>query len=298
MRKHRALYLMMLPGLLYLLINNYLPLMGLVIAFKKLDFSKGILASDWCGLKNFAYLFNTSDALLITRNTICYNLVFITVNNILALTAAILLNEIRRKNALKVYQSVILIPNLISMVIVSYLVLAFLSTENGFLNKSVLPLFGQEPISWYSSPKYWPFILVFINAWKNAGFLTVIYYAGILGISGEIYEAARIDGASKTRQVFSVTLPQLKPLVTMMVLLFVGKIFFSDFGLFYQVPLDSGALYDVTNVIDTYVYHALIQVGDISMSSAAGFYQSVVGFIFVLISNLIVKRINPENALF
>jgi putative aldouronate transport system permease protein len=288
----------MLPGLLYLLINNYLPMFGLAIAFKDIDFAKGFFGSNWVGFKNFVYLFATSDALQITRNTILYNIVFIALNNLLAVAFAVLLNEIRSKTGLKVYQSAILIPNLISMVIVSYLVLAFLSSDTGYMNKTILPMLGKDAVSWYNEPKYWPFLLVFINAWKNVGFLTIIYYAAILGIDVEMYEAARMDGASKGKQIFSLTIPQLVPILTMMVLLFVGRIFYADFGLFYQVPLDSGSLYDATNVIDTYVYRGLMQIGDIGMSSAAGFYQSFVGFATVLAANLIVRKISPENALF
>jgi ABC-type polysaccharide transport system, permease component len=297
-RKYRSLFLMMVPGLAYLLVNNYAPMLGLAIAFKDIDFAKGFFGSPWVGFKNFVYLFATSDAMAITRNTILYNIAFIAINTIVALFTAILLNEVRSKSALKAYQSAILIPNLISMVIVSYLVLAFLSSDCGFMNKTVQPLLGKESVSWYNEPKYWPPILVFINAWKNVGFLTVIFYAGIIGIDAEMYEAARMDGASKTRQIMHITIPQIVPLVIMMVLLFVGKIFYADFGLFYQVPLDSGSLYDATNVIDTYVYRALMQIGDIGMSSAAGFYQSLVGFVTVLASNLVVRKISPENALF
>jgi len=298
LRRYRSLFLLMLPGLLYLLINNYLPMFGLAIAFKDIDFAKGFFGSNWVGFKNFVYLFATSDALQITRNTILYNIVFIALNNLLAVAFAVLLNEIRSKTGLKVYQSAILIPNLISMVIVSYLVLAFLSSDTGYMNKTILPMLGKDAVSWYNEPKYWPFLLVFINAWKNVGFLTIIYYAAILGIDVEMYEAARMDGASKGKQIFSLTIPQLVPILTMMVLLFVGRIFYADFGLFYQVPLDSGSLYDATNVIDTYVYRGLMQIGDIGMSSAAGFYQSFVGFATVLAANLIVRKISPENALF
>jgi putative aldouronate transport system permease protein len=289
---------MTIPGVVYLFVNNYLPMVGIVIAFKDIDFAKGFLKSDWVGFRNFVYLFASTDAALITRNTILYNLAFIAFNTTLALAIAILLNEVRSRSALKVYQGSILVPNLVSMVIVSYLVFAMLSSDNGFVNKTVLPLLGKRPVSWYNEVKYWPFILIAVNAWKNVGFLTVIFYAGILGIDTEMYEAARIDGASKTAQIFAITLPQIVPLVVMMVLLFVGRIFYTDFGLFYQVPLDSGSLFDATNVIDTYVYRALMQIGDIGMSSAAGFYQSIVGFVTVFAANLLVRKLSPENALF
>ncbi|MFD1957303.1 ABC transporter permease [Paenibacillus thailandensis] len=296
--RYAPLFIMVLPGVVYLFINNYLPMFGLVIAFKDINFAKGIFASDWIGLKNFEYLFKTSDAWLITRNTILYNAAFIVINLFIAVGIAILLNEIRKKWLARFYQSVILIPYLISMVIVGYLVLALLSGENGFVNKQVLPAFGAEPVSWYSEPKYWPYILTIVNIWKNAGYLCVIYLAAIIGIDPEYYEAATIDGASKWQQIKSITVPLIAPVITIMTLLQIGRIFYSDFGLFYQVPLDTGELHSVTNVIDTYVYRALLNLGDIGMSSAAGLYQSVVGFVLVLISNYIVSRRNRDHALF
>jgi len=298
LKTYAPLYLLTIPGLLYLLINNYLPMLGLVIAFKDVNFSKGILGSDWIGFKNFEYLFKTSDAYVITRNTILYNSVFIVLNLIVAVGVAILLNEIRSKLMARFYQSVVLLPYLISMVIVSYLGYAILSMDTGFLNKTVLPLFGMDEIAWYNEPKYWPYILTFIHTWKGAGFLCVVYLAAIIGIDQEYYEAATLDGASKRQQIRSITLPLIAPVITMMTLLAIGRIFYSDFGLFYQVPMDSGSLFNATNVIDTYVYRGLMQLGDIGMSSAAGMYQSLVGFVLVLLSNYVVRKFNRENALF
>ena len=187
---------------------------------------------------------------------------------------------------------------MISMVIVSYLVFGFLSTDNGFINNSILKPLGISPVSWYMEPKYWPFILVFVSAWKGVGYNCVIYLASILGIDRSIYESAAIDGASKWKQIFSITIPLLKPTIAMMTMLAIGRIFYSDFGLFYQVPQNSGALFTVTNTIDTYVYRGLIELGDMSMSSAAGLYQSLVGFVLVLGSNCIARKIDPEYALF
>ncbi len=297
-RKYIPLYIMMIPGMLYLVINNYLPLAGLVIAFKDLDFRKGILDSSWIGLNNFAYLFATSDATLITRNTIVYNAVFITLNNILGVTVAILLNDMTARRAKKFYQSAVLLPYLISMIIISYLVNALLSSDLGFLNKTVLPLINLNGPQWYSSPNLWPPILVFVSAWKNVGYLCVLYLSAILGIDKEFYEASSLEGATKFQQIRFITLPLIKPTIVMMVLMMIGKIFYADFGLFYHVPMNSGALYSTTNVIDTYVYRALMKLGDIGMSSAAGLYQSLVGFVLVLMSNLIVRKVSPENALF
>jgi putative aldouronate transport system permease protein len=296
-KKHLPLYLMALPGLAYLFINNYMPLPGLVLAFKNFNARKGVYGSDWAGLENFKFLFSTQDAFIITRNTLLYNLVFIILNAVCAIAVAIILSELTHKIK-KVYQSVILLPYMISMVIVSYLVFGFLSPENGFINKTILSALNIEPISWYMEKEYLPFILVFVNIWKGLGYNSIIYLSSIIGFDRSYYEAALIDGASKWKQIRYITLPLLKPTIIMLSLLAIGRIFYSDFGLFYQVPMNSGALYAVTNTIDTYVYRGLLELGDISLSAAAGFYQSLVGFVLVLTTNLIVRKIDPESSLF
>lgn len=298
LRKFIPLYLMMVPSLLYLIINNYLPMLGLIIAFKNVNFKKGILGSDWAGIDNFKYLFASQDAWIITRNTLLYNIAFIIVHTFLAICLAIILSELTAKKSKRFYQSVTLLPYLISMVIISYLVNAFLSSDTGFLNKSVLPLLGLEPVSWYTDPGKWPVILVIVDAWKNVGYLSIIYYSAVLGVDREYLECAALEGATKMQQIRKIILPLISPVITIMVLLAIGKIFYSDFGLFYHVPMNSGPLYSTTNVISTYVYRGLMQLGDIGMSSAAGLYQSMVGFILVLVSNLVVRRLEPENALF
>ena len=295
--RYLPLYLMALPGMVYLIINNYMPLPGLVLAFKKYSAKKGIFGSKFVGLKNFKYLFATKDAFIITRNTLLYNVAFIIVNTILAVFVAIILSELTSR-AKKFYQSMILLPYMISMVIVSYLVFGFLSTDNGFINNTILKALGKDPISWYLEPNYWPFILIFVSAWKGVGYNCIIYLATILGIDRSIYESAAIDGASKWQQITKITIPLLKPTIIMLTMLAIGRIFYSDFGLFYQVPQNSGALFGVTNTIDTYVYRGLLELGDMSMSSAAGLYQSLVGFVLVLGSNLLAKKIDPEYALF
>lgn len=297
LKRYLSLYVMALPGLIYLFINNFMPLPGLVLAFKKYNAKKGIFGSPFVGLKNFKYLFVTKDAFIITRNTILYNLAFIVINTILAIAVAILLAEMTSKMK-KVYQCLILLPYMISMVIVSYLVFGFLSTENGFINNTVLRVLGMEPISWYMKKQYWPFILVFVNAWKVIGYNCIIYLAAILGIDRSIYESAAIDGASKWAQIKNITIPLLRPTVIMLTLLAVGRIFYSDFGLFYQVPQNQGALFSVTNTIDTYVYRGLLELGDMSMASAAGLYQSVIGFILILSANWAIRKIDPESAMF
>lgn len=289
---------MMLPGLLYLFINNYMPMAGLVVAFKQVNFSAGIWKSPWAGLKNFEFLFTTDEAMVITRNTILYNLAFIVIGIVLGIFLAVLITEVANKTLKKLYQSAVLVPFLMSIVIVSYIVYAFLGAEHGLLNNSVLPLLGKEPVSWYTQPQYWPFILVFVHTWKGIGYGCLIYISTINGIDKSLYEAAGLDGAGIMKQIRYVTLPCLKGTVITLTLLNIGKIFYADFGLFYQVPMNSGQLYDTTNVIDTYVYRALLQLGNSGMAAAAGFYQSVVGFVLVMISNGIVRKTSSENALF
>ena len=298
LKAYLPLYLMMVPGAIYLIINNYIPMTGIVIAFEQFNYGKGMWGSPFIGFKNFEFLFKTKDAWIITRNTLLYNIVFIILGTVCAVAVAILLNEIHSTRAKKLYQTTIVIPFLISIVVVSYLVYAFFSTDSGFINKSLLPLFGQEPISWYTTPKYWPYILTFVHLWKGLGYNCIIYYATLVGIDRGYYEAAVIDGANRWQQVIHITLPSLKPTIITLTLMSIGRIFYSDFGLFYQVPMNSGALFPTTNVIDTYVYRSLIQIGNIGMSSAAGFYQSIVGLVLVSVSNLVIRRADPESALF
>ena len=298
LKEYWPLYLMMLPALLYLLINNYIPMAGMVIAFKKLNFAKGIWASPWAGLKDFKFLFASKDAWIITRNTLLYNVAFILVNMVVGIAIAILITEIRNTKLKKIYQSAILLPFLMSMVILSYIVYALLSAENGLVNNSILPLFHIDPIQWYQKPKYWPAILIIANCWKGVGYGCLIYIASLIGIDPSFYEAARLDGASKWQEITKITLPSLVPTIITLLLLSIGRIFYSDFGLFYQVPMNSGVLFPTTNVIDTYVYRALIEQGNISMSSAAGVYQSLVGFCVVMLSNWIVRKVDKDQALF
>jgi putative aldouronate transport system permease protein len=303
--KHRIIrflpmYFMMIPGIVYLIVNNYIPMAGIIVAFKRMNYQLGLFQSPWVGLSNFEFLFATRDAWTITRNTICYNLVFIVLGTSAAVMVAVLLTEIRAKLAVKAYQLTILFPITVSIVIVSYLVFGFLSKETGFLNKGVLEPLGARAVSWYYEPKYWPFILTIVNLWKGLGFGSIIYYATLLGIDNTYYESAVIDGATRWQRIRYIMLPFLKPTISILVLLSVSKIFYSDFGLFYQVPNNSGPLINVTNTIDTYVYRGLIKLSanSLGMASAANFYQSVVGFILVLSANYFVKKLDENSALF
>lgn len=300
--KNGAMLAMVLPATIWFICFSYLPMAGMVIAFKEYRYSRdgfiaSIINSKWVGLNNFKFLFNTSDAYIITRNTVLYNAVFIFLGLVLAVGLAILLSELVNKRLAKVFQTGMFLPHFLSWVIVGYFVFSFLSYDKGIMNQ-ILGWFGADAIQWYNDKTYWPVILVLVFLWKSIGYNSVIYLAGIMGIDKSLYEAAMIDGASKWQQIRSITIPMLTPLMIIMTLLAVGKIFYADFGLFYQIPRDSGTLYSVTNVIDTYVYRGLKVTGEIGMSAAAGLYQSVVGFALVLTSNYIVRRINKDNALF
>jgi putative aldouronate transport system permease protein len=274
---------------------------GIIIAFKKMDYSLGkwaIFKSPWVGFKNFQFLFKTDAAWLITKNTVCYNLVFIITGLLINIGVAILLNEIRSKYAKRIYQVVILIPVMLSIVIVSYLVYAFLSQDSGFINKGILEPLGLDPISWYSKPKYWYFIIPFINNWKGFGYGSIVYFAVLVGVDKGYYEAAAIDGATRWKQVWHISLPALKPTAIILTLLSISKLFYSDFGMFYQIPRNYGPLFPATQTIDTYVYRGLVTNNDVTMSSAANFYQAIVGFILVLAFNLLVRKLDKESSLF
>lgn len=297
-RRILPFYVMVLPGFIYLLVNNYIPMFGIIIAFKKLNFSKGIFKSDWCGFDNFRFLFATKDAWSITRNTVLYNITFFIVGTVVAVALAILMNEITQKKASKVYQTLILLPYLMSWVIVGYISYAFLSSETGLINKAILSPLGFETVNFYQDKTYWPLILVLVYLWKSVGYSMIIYLSSVVGISKDYYEAARIDGAGKWQQIKTITLPLLKPTVITMFILNVGQMFRSDFGLFYQVPRNSGPIYSVTRTIDVYVYQALMKNSDYGMSSAASVYQSIVGFALIMIVNAIIRKYQKESALF
>ncbi|MEM9424418.1 MAG: ABC transporter permease subunit [Spirochaetota bacterium] len=292
---------MVLPGFIWVFILNYLPMSGLVLAFKRLRFSgnfvNSVITSKWVGLDNFRFLFGSSDAWIITRNTVLYNLGFIVLGTISALILAILLSSMFNSTLRNLYQTIFLFPNFISWVVVSYFTLAFLHPGNGLLNAWFDKL-GFPAVEWYSDTGPWPYILIITNIWKGIGFGASLYLAAILNIDRSLYEAAHIDGASTMQQISNITLPFLRKLIIVLTLLAIGRIFYADFGLFYQVTQNVGLLYPVTDVIDTYVYRSLISSGDIPMATAAGFYQSLVGFVLILCANAIVRKLDRESSLF
>jgi putative aldouronate transport system permease protein len=286
---------MMIPALAYMLVNNYVPMAGIVVAFKKFNLRDGLFGSPWVGFDNFKYLFGSGTASEIIRNTLLYNAAFIVITNAVAIALAIMINDVISTRLKKIYQSAVLLPFMLSMVVVSYIVFGFLSHENGLLNNSLL---SSDPIQWYNESTWWPVILVVVNLWKMVGYSTLLFLAAIVGVDPALHEAAFIDGANRWQRIRYVTLPNLVPTMVVLLLLSMGRIFYSDFGLFYQVPMDSGAIYDVTTTIDTYVYRALSSAGGIGNSSAAGFFQSVVGFVLVLAVNAVVRRKNETSSIF
>ncbi len=296
-KKSLPLTMMALPGIVLMLIFKYLPLGGIILAFKRFNVRKGIWGSDFVGWDNFKFLFQSSDAWVITRNTLLYNLAFIALDVVLAVTFAIILNELLHKKRAKLFQSIYIAPYFLSWVAVSFVAYAFLSVDNGLLNRLLIS-FGKDPVSWYAESKWWPIIIIVFEVWKTVGYSTVMYMGALTGIPNDYYEAALVDGATKWQQIRHITIPCLRTMMLVLVTLAIGRIFFSDFGLFYQLPRNSGSLFPVTNVIDTYIYRALKETGDIGMSAAANLYQSVVGFLMVLGVNFIIRKVDKESALF
>ena len=296
-KKNFPLTLMALPALVVMILFRYLPMSGLLLAFKRFSVRKGIFGSEWVGLKNFEFLFQTSDAWIITRNTICYNALFIFLDLVLAVAMAIGLSELLNKRRAKLYQTIFMAPNFLSWVVVSFMAFSLFCIDDGLFNH-LLAYFGMEGVDWYSEPSKWPFILTFFQIWKTIGYSTVMYISSLTGISNDYYEAAIIDGATKWQQIKSITLPCLRPMMIVLTILAIGRIFYADFGLFFQLPRDSGPLYQATQVIDTYVYRALKETGNVGMAAAASLYQSIVGFVLVVGANLVVRRIEPDSALF
>ena len=286
-----------MPAIVLFLVFNYLPMFGIIVAFKNYRFDRGFFGSDWNGINNFKFFFTSQDAFRITRNTVGLNLLFIVAGLIASVVFALMANEVTRRSLLKVYQTVMFFPYFLSWVVVSYMLYAFLNNNLGMVN-NLLRQLNVEPVKWYTQPGYWPFILLFVYLWVNIGYSSVIYYAGIMGIDNEYYEAAVIDGASKLQIIRKITIPLISPIIIVIVLLQIGKIFYADFGMFYFLPRGIGILYPTTDVIDTYVYRTLRVTGDIGMASAAGFYQSIVGFLLVLSSNYVVRKINKDVAVF
>ena len=285
------------PALLFMLAFNYMPMFGIIIAFKTFRVDKGILGSPWSGLNNFRFYFTSQDAWRTTRNTVTLNFLFIAAGLVISLLLAVLISDIKSKKLTKTYQTAMFFPYFVSWVVAGYMVYAFLAGDHGIFNKILLSL-GMEKVNWYMQADIWPAILLIAHIWKDSGYYCIIYYAGIMGIDETYYEAAKIDGASRFTMMMKITIPLLSPLISIMLILQIGKIFYADFGMFFHLTKDIGALYKTTDVIDTYVYRSLRVLGDFGMASAAGLYQSVVGFILVILTNTVVGKIDSDNKLF
>lgn len=296
-KRNRILILMLLPAVAYFLLFSYLPMTGVVVAFKNYNFRDGIFGSPWVGLDNFKYFFISGQAWTVTRNTILYNLLFIAVNTILQMGLAILISEIAGKYFKKITQTVMFLPYFISWVVVGMIAYNFLNVEYGTINALISKL-GAEKINFYGTTWVWPIILVFFSAWKNVGYGTVLYLAAIMGIDTEIYEAAEIDGANIFQRIFKVTIPCLVPTLIILTLLAIGNIFRGDFQMFYQLVGNNGPLFNTTDVIDTFTFRSLINSGEVGMSAAAGLYQSVFCFITIVFTNFLVKKYDPDYSLF
>ena len=298
------LTLLSIPAITWLIAFCYVPMFGIIFAFKNYKYKPGkgflyslFVSSKWVGLKNFEFLFRSPDIANIFRNTIGYNVVFIIIGITLPVALAIMITQLYSRRLAKICQTSVFLPHFLSWVVVSYFVYAFLSTDKGLIN-SMLAGFGAERIMWYQDEKYWPYLLVFINTWKTFGYSMVVYMATITGIDQSLYESAVIDGASKWQQAWGITIPLLRPVISIMFIMNVGHIFATDFGLFYQVTRDSNSLINVTQTLDVYVHKALIQSNNYNYSSAVALLQSVFGCILLIIANTVVRKIDPESGMF
>ncbi|HKM04939.1 MAG TPA: ABC transporter permease subunit [Lachnospiraceae bacterium] len=292
-----------LPAFVWFMLFSYLPMFGLIIAFKKYRISPGhgflysLFHSEWAGFSNFTFFMKSNAFSMLLRNTVLYNVVFIVLGIVIPVSLAIMISLIYNKFKSKLYQTLMFFPHFMSWVVVSYFVYAFLNPDKGLMN-IILSGLGKEGVKWYSEGKYWPYILIFMQVWKTAGYSMVVYLASIMGIDGSLYEAAVIDGASKLQQAKYITLPSIKPIVIMMFILNVGKIFYSDFGLFYQVTQRvPNSLYTTVSTFDTYIYNALQSNVSIDKTAAASFFQAVACCTTILLANYIISKIDKDSAI-
>lgn len=309
-KRHIAFITMLLPGLCFLFCFNYLPMPAIILAFKRYQLAKPpkdfwiqnkfvyslFVKNEWVGFDNFKFIFDTPDAWMVVRNTVGYNLLFMSIGLVLAVGLAIIINELNNRFAAKLYHTILFMPYFISWIVVAYLVYAFVSAK-GVFNQLLISM-GKETIDWYATPKYWPFIFLFCNIWKYTGNNSIIYLATMSGFDQELYEAAAIDGATKWQQIRHITLPQLVPTIVLLQILAVGRIFNGDFDMFYSLPNGSGPLRKVSTTLDVYVYNTMKTGSQLGLAAAAGFFQAIVGFTLVLTTNLIVRKVSPEMAMF
>jgi putative aldouronate transport system permease protein len=294
---NKVFLFMLLPAIAYIVILAYLPMTGIVLAFKKYTYAGGIFGSPWNGLKNFEFFFKSGKALLVTTNTVLYNALFIAFNTVLQISVAVLLSELNGKHFKKISQSMMFLPYFISWVVVSVIAFNILSYDVGAIN-TMLSSVGAEKISFYSDGKWWPLILTLFGAWKSVGYGSILYLAAIMGVDIQIYEAAVVDGANVFQRIFKVTIPQIMPTVIILLLLSIGGIFRGNFDMFYNLVGSNGMLYSATDVIDTFTFRALMTNSDFGMSAASGLYQSVLCFITILAANKLIKMYEKDYSLF
>lgn len=294
--KNCFMYVLATPGIIWILIFSYLPLIGLIIAFQDFHPMKGIF-SDFVGLENFEFFFTSGDWEKVTFNTFYLNILFIIFQTIAAIVLAVMVSELTVKLFKKVTQSIMILPHFISWPVMAMFSLAFFSTDNGLFN-SILENMGLQKVNFNTSPKIWPTLLVFFRIWKNSGFSSIIYLAVIMGINPELYESAKMDGASRFQCIFRITIPLLKNTVILLTLMAIGRIFYGDFGMIYAIIGENSLLFPTTDVIDTYVFRALRRAGSMGMATAVGLYQSIIGFILVIVANALARKYSSEAALF
>ena len=296
-RKHGLLYLLTLPGLLLIFVFAYLPMGGIVIAFQNFNAIKGITGSEFVGFKNFEFFIQSNEVLYVIFNTLFLNALFILFGTFASVGIAVMFSELGGKWFKRIVQSLVTLPNFLSWTVIAMFVTALLSSDTGMLNKW-LAVFGIEPVSFFNEASIWPAILVLIKIWQGAGFGSIVYLATITSINPDIYESASIDGASRWKKIRYITLPLLKPTVILMILLAMGGIFYGDFGMIYAIVGRNVMLYPTTDVIDTYVFRALMELNDMGMAAAVGVFQSLVGFILVVSVNQLARKFSPDSALF
>ena len=297
LRKNRIFLLLLLPAVVYVLIFSYTPMIGVIMAFKKYNFTQGLFASPWVGLKNFKFLMVSNKLWPLTRNTLLYNLAFISIGMVMEVGFAVIINEMRCRWFKKVFQSFIFLPYFISWVIASAVVQTLLDYDFGLISRTLKSL-GLPMVNVYVDARPWPFLLVFFRMWKGVGYGSIVYLSAISGIDAEMYEAADIDGANSWQKLFSITLPNLVPTMVIMFLLACGQIFRGDFGMFYQLIGNNGVLLEVGDILDLYIYRAMAGNANLGYGAAAGLYQSVLCFVTILLANFVVKKIQPDYTLF
>lgn len=293
----RQMDLMVLPGFLLVLVFSYIPMFGTIIAFKNFNPNLGIFGSKWVGFDNFKFLFQSSDFVMLIRNTLLYGLWFIVLCNFTNIIFAILCYNVRNKFALKFYQTTSILPTFMSIVLVSYIVYIILSPTSGVLN-NILEMFGLSPIDWYAEPKYWPFILSIVKVWNGVGYGSLLYYATMVGIDQSLFEAAEMDGANKLQQTIYIIIPEVSGLLCLQIIMGVGHAMSGDFGLFYQIPRNIGVLYPATDILNTYTFRALQTGTSMGRTTAIGLFQSVTGTVMLLICNMIIRKIDKDKAMF